>query len=123
MFLLEDPLFPSHVHFCFRIHSGTPREKKRGNADASERGLNADVHKYKQGITMTMEQYAAFVAVLPQVEGQLVRMGEKNVVRPEYGAEQGKVKVEDEDDADEEQEGSEGRMKANIEATSDEDEG
>lgn len=82
---------------------------------------------------MTIEQYSALVDIMPQIENALWRMGEK-VPRPTYGSTTEDVAAEDEKEQG--QEGSETearaervrikansgkRKKANIEATSDED--
>ena len=65
---------------------------------------------------MTVEQYAALVAVMPQIETLLSKKGE-DVPRPNYASEPvGQADCDSEDEEDEEE------KKANIEATSDEEE-
>ncbi len=65
---------------------------------------------------MTVEQYSALVTIMPQIESLLAQKGE-TVPRPHFdGAPQGV----DEENGDEQEEAEPG--KANIEATSDEDE-
>jgi len=61
----------------------------------------------KKGISMPMDQWAALMEVLPQIEGVLREKGE-SVVRPKFGEGNG-VEV--------------GSGKKNFEATSEEDEG
>ena len=63
---------------------------------------------------MTVEQYSAFVGLMPQIETLLSQKGE-SVPRPNYD---GAPPPADEDDEDEEDD----EKKANIEATSDEEE-
>lgn len=77
----------------------------------------------KKGISMTLEQYAAFVAVLPEIESELVRSGEE-VPRPQYGDGALDAKGDDADgDGDSDGGGAErGDTRRNFEATSDEDE-
>lgn len=65
---------------------------------------------------MTMEQYAAFINVMPQVEELLTGKGE-SVPRPDYDGEK-ETDMINEPAIDEEEEA----RKANIEATSDEEE-
>ncbi|KAI1609194.1 transcriptional Coactivator p15-domain-containing protein [Exophiala viscosa] len=70
----------------------------------------------KKGISLTIEQYSVLIGVMPRLEDLLERKGEK-VPRPDYSgdgpADDGEaVKEEDEEDT----------KKANIEATSDEEE-
>jgi len=75
----------------------------------------------KKGISMPMDQYAAFVELLPQIEKELSEKGEK-VPRPQYDG----VREEEEDVKEEvESESADGDgvpQKSNIEATSDEEE-
>ena len=73
-----------------------------------------------QGISMPMDQYSAFLELLPQIEKELAKKGER-VVRPQYDRQ---VEKEEEDVADEEPEIDESNLvsKSNIEATSDEEE-
>ena len=71
---------------------------------------------------MNIEQFCAFVELLPEIEKTLKAKGEK-VPRPQYGGKS----IEDTNDTEDvelqdEEELMEER-KANIEATSDEDEG
>ena len=71
-----------------------------------------------QGISMTVEQYSALIAVMPEIESLLGQKGE-SVPRPNFdGAPQkGAARADDQDeDADVEE------KRANIEATSDEEE-
>jgi hypothetical protein len=67
---------------------------------------------------MTLEQFSAFVTVLPRIEGVLSDKGE-SLPRPQYDA-GGPVRTstadEDDDDSDDADE-----KKANFDATSDED--
>jgi hypothetical protein len=63
---------------------------------------------------MTIEQYSAFIAVMPQLESLLVEKGQF-VPRPKYD---GAAEAPDGSEDDEEEESK----KANIEATSDEEE-
>lgn len=63
---------------------------------------------------MTTEQYSALIGVMPQIEALLKQQGEK-VPRPDYSGDN----PADEDSNEEEQEDT---KKANIEATSDEEE-
>lgn len=71
----------------------------------------------KKGISMTMEQYSAFVELLPHIEDVLRKHGERPP-RPSYDKGVSAGDEADMDDADDET-----AKKANIEATSDEDEG
>jgi hypothetical protein len=75
-----------------------------------------------KGISMPLDQYSAFIELLPQIEKELGKNGE-TVPRPQYegqlSIERGTQK-EDESDVDE---GNSMQKKSNIEATSDEDEG
>jgi hypothetical protein len=75
-----------------------------------------------KGISMPLDQYSAFIELLPQIEKELGKNGE-TVPRPQYegqlSTERGAQK-EDESDVDE---GNGVQKKSNIEATSDEDEG
>lgn len=78
----------------------------------------------KKGISMSLEQYAGLVSVLPGVENELRRSGIQDVPRPNYeaidGGESG-LKQEDEEATEDSEEGNtSGR--ANHEATSDEEE-
>ncbi|KAH0845869.1 putative RNA polymerase II transcriptional coactivator [Fonsecaea pedrosoi] len=72
-----------------------------------------------QGISMSIEQYSAFVQIMPQIENVLKSQGEK-VPRPNYD---GSAPTADDgskpEDAEEDEEMD---RKPNIEATSDEDE-
>lgn len=69
-----------------------------------------------QGISMSVEQYSALIQIMPQVEELLSSKGEK-LPRPDFS---GATQVDgDEDDDDEEE--KERDAKANIDATSDED--
>lgn len=84
----------------------------------------------KKGISMTLEQYSAFVEVLPGIENELRRSGVDDVPRPKYddgGGGKGAVKEEEveeeQDEADDngdEDDRTAGR--ANHEATSDDEE-
>ena len=67
---------------------------------------------------MTVEQYSALIAIMPQLESLLSQKGE-SVPRPNFdGAPQnGSGQNDDEDDVADEED-----KKANIEATSDEEE-
>lgn len=64
---------------------------------------------------MSIEQYSALINVLPQIEEVLKQKGEK-IPRPNYSGQQSAGS--DQDDGDDEIQDK----KANIEATSDEDE-
>jgi hypothetical protein len=71
---------------------------------------------------MPIDQFSAFVELLPQIEKELVRKGEA-VPRPHYDRpvkEDGEGKGESLPDVDDD---NGGPKKSNIEATSDEDEG
>ncbi|KAJ9497325.1 hypothetical protein LTR99_008787 [Exophiala xenobiotica] len=68
----------------------------------------------KKGISLTVEQYSALIDAVPQIELLLQKQGEK-VSRPKYD---GSAPVED----DQPQEDEDTDKKANIEATSDEEE-
>ncbi|KAK5456988.1 hypothetical protein LTS15_004768 [Exophiala xenobiotica] len=68
----------------------------------------------KKGISLTVEQYSALIDAMPQIEGLLRKQGEK-VSRPKYD---GSALVEDDQPQDDE----DTDKKANIEATSDEEE-
>ncbi|KPI36352.1 putative RNA polymerase II transcriptional coactivator [Cyphellophora attinorum] len=73
----------------------------------------------KKGISMTIEQYSTLLQILPQIEKTLAEKG-VSVPRPDFdGAAPTNAGDEDEDD-----EGAKNgdHQKANIEATSDEDE-
>lgn len=75
---------------------------------------------------MTLEQFSTLVTILPQIETALNKKGEK-VPRPEYdgrGPVRSTTEDEDEDDEDDDasEEGGGRKKKANIDATSDEDE-
>ena len=71
---------------------------------------------------MPMDQYSALIELLPHIEKELVKKGEK-VPRPRYD---GHVKEEkdmvEEDEDSEVDEGNGLPKKSNIDATSDEDE-
>jgi hypothetical protein len=64
---------------------------------------------------MSIEQYSALINILPQIEDALKQKGEK-IPRPNYDGQQ--PAGSDQDDGDDEIQD----RKANIEATSDEDE-
>lgn len=67
---------------------------------------------------MSIEQYSALINILPQIEDALKQKGEK-IPRPNYGRQQTVDSDQvDQDDGDDEIQDK----KANIEATSDEDE-
>lgn len=75
----------------------------------------------KKGISMTLDQYAGLISVLPGIEKELRRSGIQDVPRPDYSSVDNagggiKTEVEDEDDTEQ---GADTR--ANHEATSDED--
>ena len=72
-----------------------------------------------QGISLTLEQYSALIALMPQIEDILREKGE-DVPRPDYGASKpapAEGQAESDDDAD-----GKALQRSNIEATSDEDE-
>ena len=73
-----------------------------------------------QGISMPVDQFSAFVELLPQIEKELAKKGEK-VPRPQYDGvkkeEDVKQELESDDDG-----GNSRPKRSNIEATSDEDE-
>lgn len=73
----------------------------------------------KKGISMTLEQYSAFIRLLPQIEATLKKSG-AIVPRPEYIGDD-TLADDAEGDADEDEGGF--IKKSNIDATSDEDEG
>ena len=73
-----------------------------------------------QGISMPMDQFSAFVELLPQIEKELSKKGEK-VARPMYDRVKEEENVKQEVDSDEDDENGDPK-KSNIEATSDEDE-
>jgi hypothetical protein len=74
---------------------------------------NADISS--QGISMSLEQYSALIGILPQIENALKMRGE-DVPRPKYGEQQTlDTQIDNSDDEDQ-------SKKANIEATSDEEE-
>lgn len=78
-----------------------------------ELGTQADL---MQGISLTIEQYSALITLMPQIEDLLQKKGEE-VPRPDYGASKdAPAKTDASDDEGDEPE------KANIDATSDEDE-
>lgn len=70
----------------------------------------------KKGISMTVEQYSALISIMPQIEDLLSEKGE-NVPRPKFEV-VAPARDEDEEDGD----GEDEDKKANIEATSDEEE-
>ena len=72
----------------------------------------------EQGISMSLEQYSALVSILPQIEEALVAKGEK-VPRPDYSGVSSEQQGQDLNDDDNEAELK--STKANIEATSDEE--
>ena len=81
----------------------------------------------KKGISLTVDQYSALIQVLPQIEGALSKKGEW-VPRPSFAGtettqDQAMHYDGDDDDDDDEADDGRGNQKANIEATSDEDEG
>lgn len=67
---------------------------------------------------MSIEQYSALIQIMPQLDELLTSKGEK-LPRPDYN---GNAADMDDDDDDEENEEDEESEKANIDATSDEDE-
>lgn len=82
---------------------------------------------------MTVEQYSAFVEVMPQIEEALKKKGEA-IPRPNYGASHADALDGDQEEPENQQDELDAedmtrkakngkRTKANIEATSDEDEG
>lgn len=68
---------------------------------------------------MTLEQYSTFIQLLPQIETTL-KKGGASVPRPDYEA-NGTLINDTGEDANDEEDGP--SKKANIDATSDEDEG
>ncbi|KIW43223.1 uncharacterized protein PV06_04348 [Exophiala oligosperma] len=72
----------------------------------------------KKGISMSIEQYSALIGVMPQIDQLLRERGEK-VPRPKYD---GNAPPAESVQDDEEQPEAETDRKANIEATSDEEE-
>ncbi|ETN42614.1 uncharacterized protein HMPREF1541_01771 [Cyphellophora europaea CBS 101466] len=75
--------------------------------------------KKARGISLTLEQYSALIALMPQIEDILREKGE-DVPRPDYGASKpapAEGQAESDDDAD-----GKALQRSNIEATSDEDE-
>lgn len=77
----------------------------------------------KKGISMTLEQYAGLISVLPGVEKELRRSGVQDVPRPDYSSvdDDNGIKNEAEDD-DENSNDQAAEARANHEATSDEEE-
>ncbi len=70
---------------------------------------------------MTIEQYSALINLMPQIEAMLSAKGE-SVPRPNYdGTAHAEMGGDDDDDDDDEAEDDDPK-KANIEATSDEEE-
>jgi hypothetical protein len=67
---------------------------------------------------MTLEQYSTFIQLLPQIETTL-KKGGASVPRPDYKADN--TLINDAEDANDDEDGP--NKKANIDATSDEDEG
>ena len=67
---------------------------------------------------MNIEQYAAFIQIMPQVEELLKSQG-ASVPRPNYS---GSVATQDDDDDEDLEDEEETHAKQNIEATSDEEE-
>lgn len=79
----------------------------------------------KKGISLTLEQYAGLVGVLPGIENALRKSGVQDVPRPDYsrlGGDGGSTKVEQEDETEESEEERDAGGRANHEATSDEEE-
>lgn len=76
----------------------------------------------EQGISLPMDQYSAFVELLPQIETALSKNGE-SVPRPQYVGVKTEedVKEDADSDNDEEDDDSGALRKSNIEATSDEE--
>ncbi|KIX00784.1 uncharacterized protein Z518_09849 [Rhinocladiella mackenziei CBS 650.93] len=72
----------------------------------------------KKGISMSIEQYSALIDIMPQIEDVLKQKGEK-VPRPNY---RGRAPDEDDQNGEEEDDEEMDYKKANIEATSDEEE-
>ncbi|RMZ76554.1 hypothetical protein DV737_g4755, partial [Chaetothyriales sp. CBS 132003] len=80
---------------------------------------DGDMLPGKKGISLSVEQYATLIAMMPQIEKLLSKKGE-TVPRPNYEGNAGPHQPDqdvdvDDDDVDDDK-------KANIEATSDEDE-
>ncbi|KEF62795.1 MFS transporter, SHS family, lactate transporter [Exophiala aquamarina CBS 119918] len=71
----------------------------------------------KKGISMTVEQYSALINIMPQIESALKQKGE-TIPRPNYGQQAAGGDQDDQGDDDDQIEDK----KANIEATSDEEE-
>ncbi|EXJ94750.1 hypothetical protein A1O1_03147 [Capronia coronata CBS 617.96] len=78
----------------------------------------------KKGISMSLAQYSAFIDIMPQIEGLLQKQGE-TVPRPDYSgiapaaaSQNGGQENDDDTNVKEEMDSK----KANIEATSDEEE-
>ena len=68
---------------------------------------------------MSVEQYSALIGIMPQIEELLKRQGEK-VPRPDYSR---SAHIEPDENGEEEDDGEKmDAKKANIEATSDEEE-
>lgn len=82
--------------------------------------------QWLQGISLTVEQFTALVAVLPGIEAVLSDRG-VSIPRPAYERDKDKTEVdavdddEDDDDADESSNGKQ-KKKPNFEETSDEEE-
>lgn len=76
-----------------------------------------------QGISLTVPQYNALVALLPQIETALIAKGE-SVVRPDYAGAKNKQAETAEEETDGEGGGDEEKTegKKNFEATSEEEE-
>lgn len=74
----------------------------------------------KKGISMPMDQFAAFVKILPDIEKCLEDQGE-SLPRPEYFVKSGDEAKDDGSDEDMKGDGEASPSKQNIEATSDEE--
>ncbi|KIW10979.1 hypothetical protein PV08_10278 [Exophiala spinifera] len=70
----------------------------------------------KKGISMSIEQYSALIGLMPQIEGLLRERGEK-VPRPKYDESAPTDSLQDDEEPE-----TVADKKANIEATSDEEE-
>lgn len=79
----------------------------------------------KKGITMTLEQYAGFVSVLPGIETALRQSGIQDVPRPNYsniGGDGETTGQAQEDETEESEQDRDAGRRPNHEATSDEEE-